>query len=143
MITVLSPALPLKALIKESLDGDADLAAFVGIRIYAAKPPNVTVRPFIRIDMPTGASQWLDGGDGGSDLTGLVSCHVGATATYPDPEATAARINAHVVRILSSVDALLDGELAVSIIPTIDQVLRDPDEADVWNGIVRYRASAT
>lgn len=143
MITPLSPASPLKTLIRQRLLADPALTAIVATRVYASKPPSNPTKPFIRIETPQGEPQWYDGGDGGSDVNGVVTSYTGATSAMPDPEKGAADINAHVIRILAAIDAVIDGEVSVSIVPTIDQVLRDPEEADVWSGFIRYTASAT
>lgn len=143
MITALSPALPLKTLIFQRLKADPALAAIVSTRIYTGKPPNNPTKPFIRIEAPSGSPQWYDGGQGGSNVTGVVTAYTAAVTGITDPAKNAAEINAHVVRILSDIDAAIEGEVAVSIVPTIDQVLPDPEEADVWSGFVRYTASVT
>lgn len=143
MITPLSPASPLKTLIRQRLLADAALTAIVSTRVYASKPPSNPTKPFIRIETPQGEPQWYDGSDGGSDVNGVVTSYTGATSTMPDPEKGAADINAHVIRILSGIDAVLEDQVSVSFVPTIDQVLRDPEEADVWSGFVRYVATAS
>lgn len=143
MITALSPASPLKTLIFQRLKADAELAAIVGSRIYVSKPPANPQKPFIRIETPSGSPQWYDGGEGGSEISGVVTSYTATGGAITDPEKAAAQINAHVIRILAATDAVLEGQVSVSIVPTLDQVFRDPEEADVWSGFVRYSASAT
>ena len=150
-MTTLDPSLSVRGKIIAALKADADLTAIVpAARIYPGKTPATVVFPFIRVPMLTGTVVELDGGSG-SDQSGVIHCFTKLKVSAPpsasdvaDPEAQAATINAHIVRIVSGIDvvALADGELlGVHAVQT--QVLEDGAEADAYHGIVQVRATAT
>lgn len=141
MITALSPSLSIRTAIISSLTDDVQLTAF-GLKVHPGKLPNKPVWPFLIVPTPSGVPTWRDGSGGGSEMTGVVHSFVGVAPATPDPEAAAANINAHIVRILDGLDLVID-EVAISIHPTLDQVIRDGAEADAWHGVVNYAASAT
>ncbi|MFD2430980.1 hypothetical protein ACFSUK_28765 [Sphingobium scionense] len=86
----------------------------------------------------------LDGGSG-SEQSGVIHCFTKlVNPTVPDPEAQAATINRHIVRIVGGIDDvdLGDGEsLGVHAVQT--QVIEDGAEADAYHGMVTVRATAT
>ncbi|WP_375194648.1 DUF3168 domain-containing protein [Sphingobium sp.] len=143
-MTTMDPSLSVRGKIIAALKADGELTAFVpAARIYPSKTPAAVVFPFIRVPMLTGTVAELDGGSG-SDQSGMIHCFTKLSATVPDPEAQAATINAHIVRIVSGIDAISlgDGEsLGVHAVQT--QVLEDGAEADAFHGIVRVRATAS
>lgn len=143
-MTTMDPSLSVRGKIIAALKADAGLAAIVpAARIYPSKTPETVVFPFIRVPMLTGTVAELDGGSG-SDQSGVIHCFTKLSATVLDPEAQAATINAHIVRIVSGIDAipLGDGEsLGVHALQT--QVLEDGAEADAFHGIVQVRATAS
>lgn len=141
MITALSPALSVRSQIIQKLKADPAFSDLVA-RVYPGKLPNNPVRPFCFLPTPTGTPVWRDGSAGGSDLRGRVHVFAGPTSNAPDAEAFCARVNAQIVRILADLDLVVE-EVAVGTHPTLDQVIRDPDEADGWHGMVDYEASAS
>lgn len=142
--TTLDPSLPVRGKIIAALKADAQLTAIVpAARIYPGKTPSTLTWPFIRVPMLTGTVAELDGG-GGSDQSGVIHCFTKLATAVPDPEAQAATINAHIVRIVSGIDdtLLADGEsLGVHAVQT--QVLEDSAEADAFHGITSIRATAS
>lgn len=145
MTTTLDPSLSVRGKIIAAMKGDAQLTAIVpAARIYPGKSPASPTFPFIRVPILTGTVAELDGGSG-SDQSGVIHCFTKlATPGVPDPEAQAATINRHIVRIVSGIDDvdLGDGEsLAVQAVQT--QVIEDGAEADAYHGIVSVRAYAT
>lgn len=145
MTTTLDPSLSVRGKIIAAMKGDAQLTAIVpAARIYPGKSPASPTFPFIRVPILTGTVAELDGGSG-SDQSGVIHCFTKLnTASVPDPEAQAATINRHIVRIVSGIDDvdLGDGEsLAVQAVQT--QVIEDGAEADAYHGIVSVRAYAT
>lgn len=149
--TTLDPSLSVRGKIIAALKADAQLTVIVpAARIYPSKSPASPTFPFIRVPMLIGTVAELDGGSG-SDQSGVVHCFTKLKVSTPpaagdvlDPEAQAATINAHIVRIVSAIDAvpLADGEsLGVHAVQT--QVLEDSAEADAYHGVVQVRATAT
>jgi len=141
MITALSPALSTRSEIIKALQEDPALIE-LGVSVYPGKLPNKPQRPFILVPTPQGRSTHHDGTAGGSDMSGVIHVFTERSQGVPDAEAAAGEINAHVVRILDGFDVVLD-DVAVSVQPTLDQVIRDGSEADAWHGLVNYDASAT
>ena len=143
-MTTIDPSLSVRGKIIAALKADTDLTTIVpAVRIYPSKTPATVVWPFIRVPMLTGTVAELDGGSG-SEQSGVIHCFTKISATVPDPEAQAAMINAHIVRILSGIDdiPLGDGEsLGIHAVQT--QVLMDPAEADAFHGITSIRATAS
>lgn len=144
MTMTLDPSLSVRGKIIAALKGDAQLTAIVpSARIYPSKTPATVVWPFIRVPMLTGTVAEMDGGSG-SEQSGVIHCFTKISATAPDPEAQAATINAHIVRIVSGIDDidLGDGEsLGVHAVQT--QVLMDPAEPDAFHGITQIRATTS
>lgn len=143
MTTPLAPALPTRTEIIRRLRADPDLAALVASRIYPGKLPNARAFPFVMVPAPISQPRQYDGGPGGADLSGVVHCFTTPIASLPDAEKAAATINAHVVRILGEIDTLIAGGASLSITAGRAMVMRDPDEADGWHGVVSYGASAS
>lgn len=143
-MTTIDPSLSVRGKIIASLKADAQLTAIVpAARIYPSKTPAEPTWPFIRVPILTGTVAEMDGGSG-SDQSGVIHCFTKISAAVPDPEAQAATINAHIMRIVSVIDAvpLGDGEsLGIHAVQT--QVLMDPAEADAFHGIVQVRATAS
>jgi len=143
-MTTMDPSLSVRGKIIAALKADAQLTAVVpAARIYPGKSPASPTFPFIRVPMLIGTVAELDGGSG-SDQSGVIHCFTKLVTGVPDPEAQAATINAHIVRIVSGIDdvTLADGEsLGVHAVQT--QVLEDSAEADAYHGIVQVRATAT
>jgi hypothetical protein len=150
-MTTLEPSLSVRGKIIAALKADAQLTAIVpAARVYPGKSPASPVFPFIRVPILTGTVAELDGGSG-SDQSGVIHCFTKlkvskppAAGDVPDPEAQAATINRHIVRIVSGIDDvdLGDGEsLGVQAVQT--QVIEDSAEADAYHGIVSVRATAT
>lgn len=143
-MTTIDPSLSVRGKIISALKADAQLTAIVPAeRIYPGKTPATVVFPFIRVPMLTGTAAELDGG-GGSEQTGVIHNFTKLATGNPDPEAQAATINAHIVRIVSGIDSvpLSDGEsLGAHAVQT--QVLEDGAEADAFHGIVQVRATAS
>lgn len=145
MTTTLDPSLSVRGKIIAALKGDAQLTAIVpASRIYPGKTPAAPTFPFIRVPMLTGTVAELDGGSG-SEQSGVIHCFTKlAAASVPDPEAQAATINRHIVRIVSQIDdtPLDDGEsLGVHAVQT--QVIEDSAEADAYHGLTQIRATAS
>ena len=142
--TTLDPSLSVRGKLIAAMKADAQLTAIVpAARIYPSKTPATVTWPFIRVPMLTGTVAELDGG-GGSDQSGVIHSFTKLSATAPDPEAQAATINAHIVRIVSGIDdtLLADGEsLGVHAVQT--QVIEDGAEADAYHGLVSIRATAS
>jgi len=141
MITALSPGLLIRTEIIQRLKADVQLGDLVA-NVYPGKLPNNPQRPFCIVPTPQGRPAWRDGTPGGSDLTSIVHVFAGPTDSFPDAEAFCAEVNAHVVRILSGLDLVTDN-VSVGAHPTLDQVIRDADEADGWHGMVNYDVSAS
>lgn len=143
-MTTLDPSLSVRGKIISALKADAQLTAIVpAARIYPGKTPATVTWPFIRVPILTGTVAELDGG-GGSEQAGVIHCFTKQAVDVPDPEAQAATINAHIVRIVSAIDDVLlaDGEsLGVHAVQT--QVIEDSAEADAYHGIVQIRATAS
>lgn len=143
-MTTLDPSLSVRGKIISALKSDAQLTAIVPAgRIYPSKSPASPTFPFIRVPMLIGTVAELDGGSG-SEQSGVIHCFTKIAASNPDPEAQAATINRHIVRILSDIDAvdLGDGEsLGIHAVQT--QVIEDSAEADAYHGVVSIRATAT
>lgn len=144
-MTTLDPSLSVRGKIIAALKADAQLTAIVpATRIYPGKPPASPTFPFIRVPMLIGTVAELDGG-GGSEQSGVIHNFTKlANPSVPDPEAQAATINRHIVRIVSGIDDidLGDGEsLGVHAVQT--QVIEDGAEADAYHGMVTVRATAT
>ena len=144
MTTTIDPSLSVRGKIIAALKADAQLTAIVpSTRIYPSKTPANPTFPFIRVPMMMGTPDEYDGGSG-SQQTGVIHNFTKLASTVPDPEAQAATINAHVVRILSGIDAvsLSDGDV-MGIHVTLTQVIPDPTEYDVAHGMVSVAALAT
>lgn len=150
-MTTMDPSLSVRGKIIAALKADEQLTAIVpAARIYPGKSPASPTFPFIRVPMLIGIVAELDGGSG-SDQAGAIHCFTklkvstpSAPSDVPDPEAQAAMINAHIVRIVSGIDAvpLSDGEsLGVHAVQT--QTLEDSAEADAYHGFVQVRATAS
>lgn len=144
MTTTLDPSLSVRGKIIAALKADVTLTAMVpAARIYPGKSPASPTFPFIRVPMLIGTVAELDGGSG-SDQSGVIHCFTKLASSVPDPEAQAATINRHIVRIVSQIDDLDlgDGEsLGVQAIQT--QVIEDSAEADAYHGLVSVRATAS
>lgn len=127
-----------------ALKSDAQLTAIVPAgRIYPARSPASPTFPFIRVPMLIGTAAPLDGGSG-SDQAGVIHCFTKLANTVPDPEAQAATINAHIARVLSSIDAVnLDDGEALGVHVTQTQVIMDAAEADAFHGMVSIAALAS
>lgn len=151
MTTTLDPSLSVRGKIIAALKADAQLTAIVpAARIYPGKSPASPVFPFIRVPMLIGTVAELDGG-GGSEQSGVIHCFTKLKLSKPpapedikDPEAQAATINRHIVRIVSGIDDvdLGDGE-SLGVHATQTQVIEDGAEADAYHGMVTVRATAT
>lgn len=144
MTTTLDPSLSVRGKIIAALKSDSALIAIVPVaRIYPSKSPASPVFPFIRVPMLIGTVAELDGGSG-SDQSGVIHCFTKLATAVPDPEAQAATINRHIVRIVSQIDDvdLGDGE-SLGVQATQTQVIEDSAEADAYHGIVSVRATAS
>lgn len=144
MTTTLDPSLSVRGKIIAALKGDTQLNAIVpASRIYPGKTPASPTFPFIRVPMLIGTVAELDGGSG-SEQAGVIHNFTKLSAGAPDPEAQAATINRHIIRIISQIDdtPLDDGEsIGVHVAQT--QIIEDAAEADAYHGIVSIRATAT
>ncbi|WP_303758348.1 tail completion protein gp17 [Sphingobium yanoikuyae] len=144
-MTTLDPSLSVRGKIIAALKADAQLTAIVpAARIYPGKSPASPTFPFIRVPMLIGTVTELDGGSG-SEQSGVIHCFAKlANTSVPDPEAQAATINRHIVRIVSGIDDvdLGDGE-SLGVHATQTQVIEDGAEADAYHGMVTVRATAT
>lgn len=143
MITPLDPTLAIRGKVVAALRADAQLNALApAARVYPSKVPADPVWPFIRVGTITTAPFRVDGQPGGEG-SGAAHCFVKKSATIPDPEAMAATINAHMVRILDSIEAVqLDDSAELSIHVRQAQVIEDSAEADAYHGVVTYDALA-
>lgn len=101
-------------------------------RLYPAKTPNPATKPFGRYGTattePDRYSCWR-----GGDVSGAYHVFAGVAASIPDPEAW----------VGDTVDAIaeaIDGVADCHVVRT--QVLPDPEEADVWHGIVFFELKA-
>lgn len=143
-MTTIDPSLSVRGKIIAALKSDADLIAIVpAARIYPSKTPSTVVWPFIRVPMLTGTVAEFDGGSG-SEQSGVIHCFTKLATGNPDPEAQAATINRHMVRILGGIDDVDLGQgeaMGINVVQT--QVLMDPAEADAFHGIVSVRATAS
>ncbi|WP_257541026.1 DUF3168 domain-containing protein [Sphingobium sp. CFD-1] len=140
MITTIDPSLAIRGKILAALRSDAALTAIIpASRIYKSQTPSEPTWPFIRLGVLMNAPLRLDGGSGG-DVTGAVHCF---TKGGDDPEAMAMQINAHVARILDSIDDTEADELDIGVHVTQSQVMEDGSEASAYHGIVSIRATAT
>lgn len=140
----LDPSLSIRGKIIAALKADAGLTAIVPAdRIFPTKGPASPAFPFIRVPMLIGTPAELDGGSG-SDQSGVIHNFTKLGASVPDPEAQAAVINRHIVRILSQIDEvdLGDGE-SLGIHVTQTQVIMDSAEADAFHGLISVRAVAS
>jgi len=101
-------------------------------RLYPAKTPNPPVKPFGRYGTattePDRYSCWR-----GGDVSGAYHLFAGASASIPDPEAW---MGDTVDAAAEAIDAIED----CYVVRT--QVLPDPEEADVWHGIVFWEMKA-
>ena len=143
-MTTLDPSLSIRGKIIAALKSDSALIGIVpAARIYPSKSPASPVFPFIRVPMLIGTVAELDGGSG-SDQSGVIHCFTKLATAVPDPEAQAATINRHIVRIISQIDDvdLGDGE-SLGVQATQTQVIEDSAEADAYHGIVSVRATAS
>lgn len=143
-MTTLDPSLSVRGKIIAALKTDAALTAIVpAARIYPGKSPASPLFPFIRVPMLIGTVAELDDGSG-SEHAGMIHCFTKLSATVPDPEAQAATINRHIVRIVSQIDdtPLDDGE-SLGVHVTQTQVIEDGAEADAYHGVVSVRATAS
>lgn len=143
-MTTIDPSLSVRGKIIASLKADAELTAIVpAARIYPSKTPSTVVWPFIRVPMLTGTVAELDGGSG-SDQSGVIHNFTKLGTGVPDPEAQAATINRHIVRIVSQIDDVdLGDEESLGIHVTQTQVIMDSAEADAFHGLISIRAVAT
>lgn len=143
-MTTLDPSLSVRGKIIAALKSDSTLIAIVpAARIYPGKSPASPTFPLIRVPILTGTVAELDGGSG-SEQSGVIHCFTKLATSVLDPEAQAATINRHIVRIVSQIDDvdLGDGEsLGVHVVQT--QVIEDSAEADAYHGIVSVRATAS
>lgn len=140
MITTIDPSLAVRGKIIAALRGDSTLTAIIpATRIYKADPPSNVVWPYVLLGELITAPQRLDGGNG-AIVSGAVHCFVKAV---DDPQADAMTINAHVARILDSMDEVAADELDLGIHVTGSQVIRDGAEASARHGFVQYGCSAT
>lgn len=144
MTTTLDPSLSVRGKIVAALKADAQLTAIVpAARIYPSKVAAGQEWPFIRVPLAVATAAELDGGSG-SELSGVVHCFAKIGSDVLDPEARAATINLHIVRVLSQMDAIeLDDGESIGVHATQWQVMSDPAEADAYHGIVSYLARAT
>lgn len=144
MTTTLDPSLSVRGKIIAALRSDAQLTAIVpAARIYPGKSPASPTYPLIRVPMLIGTPDEMDGGSG-SRQSGVIHNFTKLAAGNPDPEAQAATINAHIVRIVSGIDAvdLEDGEeMGIHVRQT--QVIGDSAEADAWHGLTSIEALAS
>lgn len=143
MTTILDPILPVRGKLIAALLADVPLKAIVDIRIYPGKTPSPIVWPFVRLDGAVSTPVLVDGGAGGG-VNGLIHCFVKLDKVlFPDPEATCATINSHVVRIVSAIDGIVLGaDHKLDVYIRQSQVIQDTAEADAYHGIVRYEALA-
>jgi hypothetical protein len=101
-------------------------------RLYPAKTPTAPVKPFGRYGTATSEPDRYSCWRGG-DVSGAYHVFAGVAPTIPDPEAW----------VGETIDALAE------VIDAIDdchavrtQVLQDPEEADLWHGVVFFEMKA-
>ena len=141
-MTTIDPILPVRGKVIASLKADSALAALVGTRIYPSKVPADVLWPFVRLDGMTSTPYRVDGSSGG-EVSGILHNFVKLDTSHPDPEASCARINAAMVRILDAIDVVeLGNGQSMSVEVTLSQVIPDSAEADAYHGAVRFEALA-
>lgn len=101
-------------------------------RLYPAKTPSAPVKPFGRYGTATSEPDRPSGWRGG-DVSGAYHVFAGAGPAIPDPEAW---VGDTVDAIAEAIDAIDDCHV------TRTQVLPDPEEVDVWHGIVFFEMKA-
>lgn len=129
----LSPTTYARQTILTALRADPAVTARIPAdRLYPAKTPNPATKPFGRYGTATSEPDRYSCWRGG-DVSGAYHVFVGVAPAIPDPEAWCG----------DTVDALaeaIDGISDCHVERT--QVLQDPEEADVWHGIVFFELKA-
>ncbi|TCM21477.1 uncharacterized protein DUF3168 [Novosphingobium sp. PhB165] len=130
----ISPTLYARQIILPAIQTDAEVTALIpAASLYPSKTPNNPPKPFGRYGGGDTSTPLRPSGWKGGDVDGSYHIWVGVTSAIPDPktyceEATAA--------IADVIDALSDCFVERT------QILSDPDEVDVWHGVVIFTFNA-
>lgn len=129
----ISPTVYARQTILAALKADAAVTARIpAARLYPAKTTNAPVKPFGRYGTATSEPDRYSCWRGG-DVSGAYHVFAGVAAGIPDPEAwTGETVDA----IAEAIDAVEDCHVVRT------QVLPDPEEADVWHGLVFFEMKA-
>jgi hypothetical protein len=129
----LSPTVYARQTILAALKGTEEVKARIPAgRIYPAKTPNAPVKPFGRYGTATSEPDRYSCWRGG-DVSGAYHVFAGVADDIPDPEAW---VGETVDIIAEAIDAIDDCYTVRT------QVLQDPEEADLWHGIVFFEMKA-
>jgi hypothetical protein len=130
---MVSPTLHARQTILTALKADAAVTARIpAARLYPAKTPKAPAKPFGRYGTALAETDDYSCWEG-EDVSGVYHVFAGASASMPDPEAWVADT---VAAIKASIKALPDCHVPRT------QVLPDPEEADVWHGVVFFEMKA-
>jgi len=126
-----------------ALKSDAQLVAIVpATRIYPQSVPADPAFPLVKMGAAISTPQFIDGNDGTLYSAAVHNFTKKATGNR-DPEAQAMEINAHVIRILNSLEvASIGDDLSMDVTPRQAQVMQDAD-ADAYHGFVTFDAIAS
>lgn len=129
----ISPTVYARQTILAALKADASVTARIpAARLYPAKTPNAPVKPFGRYGTATAEPERYSGMRGG-DVSGAYHVFAGVSDAIPDPEAW---VGDTVDAISEAIDGTEDCYAVRS------QVLPDPEEADLWHGVVFFELKA-
>lgn len=130
---MISPTKYARQTILAALKADATVTALIpAARIFPAKTPSAPIKPFGRYGTATSEPQRASCWRGG-EVSGAYHVFVGTSSTIHDPESWTGDV----------VDAMaeaIDGIPDCHVVRT--QVLPDPDEADVWHGLIQWEMMA-
>jgi hypothetical protein len=129
----ISPTVHARQTILAALKADPAVTALVpSERIYPAKTPNAPAKPFGRYGSattePDRYSCWR-----GGDVSGAYHFFAGVSGTILDPEAWMGSL-------VDAAAEVIDGIEDAYVERT--QVLPDPEEPDVWHGVVFFTVKA-
>jgi hypothetical protein len=129
----LSPTRHARSTILAALKSNAAVTDRIpAARLYPAKTPNPVVKPFGRYGTATAEPDRYSCWSGG-DVSGAYHAFAGVVAGIPDLEAW---MGDTVDAMAEAIDAIPDCHV------TRTQVLPDPEEADLWHGIVFWTMKA-
>lgn len=129
----ISPTVYARQTILAALKGATAVTARIpAARLYPAKTPTTPVKPFGRYGTATSEPDRYSCWRGG-DISGAYHVFAGVDTAIPDPEAW---VGDTVDAIAEAIDAIPD----CYVVRT--QVLRDPEEADVFHGLIFWEMKA-